>query len=433
MKKNNTKIVVGLQWGDEGKGKITNFLSNKADVVVRYQGGNNAGHTIKINNQEIILNHLPSGITNPQTINVLAQGMVINLKHLCAELDSLQKHGINNFQLRISKRAHIIMPYHIDLDKALEKFKSRSDQKQSIGTTRQGIGPAYEDKMARIGLRFSDFQSQDSLSQALDKILELKNKQLAMFNLQPYQTSKLVQQLWPYAKRLSQYKCLTSLYLQEVIEAKKHVIFEGAQGVMLCIDNGTYPYVTASSPTAAAAPLATGLNLNYFQEILGVVKAYTSRVGQGPLVSNLDNEDLDLAHEIRERGHEYGSVSGRNRRIGWLDIIALKHAIRVSGASSIALTLLDVLSGIDILKIVVGYKYQGKTLYSIPSCHKEYQLYTPIYEKMVGWKENISHIKNFNDLPQMAQNYVSKIASLLNVPIKIISVGPSQEQTIVIT
>lgn len=422
----NTEVIVGTQWGDEGKGKITDFLAQSSDVVIRYQGGNNAGHTVIFDQKKFALKHIPSGIFNPQTINIMGQGMVINPCKLLEEIAYLQNSGITNFQLLISDRAHVIFPYHLDLDIAIEQLKKK-DQSYQIGTTKNGIGPAYEDKYARIGIRFCDFINLPVFKKLLQQTLTIKNKVLIAFGQKPYDLETLFNEYEQYAKQLKKYVVETGSLIEKLILEKKRVLFEGAQGVMLCIDNGSYPYVTSSSPTASAIALGTGIKSQYLKQIHGVVKAYTTRVGSGALPTELD---LKTAHIIRERGYEYGTVTKRPRRIGWLDTVVLRYAKRVSGLTSLTITLLDVLDQFEEIKICVAYLLNDQEIDFIPSSDFLYQQVKPQYITLKGWKSDLSNIKSYQELPANAKKYLEKISELVGLPIAMFSVGPDRKQTI---
>lgn len=418
-----TLVIVGSQWGDEGKGKVTDYLAQKADVVVRSQGGNNAGHTITFDGQKFALRSIPSGIFNPNIKNVMANGMVIHPKQMLEELKGLEERGITDYQLYISNRAHVVMPYHELLDGAYEQFKGDS----KIGTTKRGIGPCYADKINRIGIRMADFVHPVAFKKALEATLPIKNMELKMLGLKEFSVDEIYNEYSKYAEIIRPYVCDTSLFLEEEINQDKKVLFEGAQGVMLCIDHGTYPYVTSSSPTGASVPLNSGIAPKYINDVLGICKAYTTRVGEGPFPTELFG---DLATHIREKGHEYGTVTKRPRRVGYLDGVGLNYAKRVAGINHLALMLLDVLTGLDELKICYAYEIDGKLSKTIPACLMEYEKVKPVYITMKGWKEDISNVRCFEDLPKEAQNYVRKIEEITGIKVSIISVGPDRQQTI---
>ena len=419
----STLVIEGSQWGDEGKGKITDYFAQQADVVVRSQGGNNAGHTITINNEKYALRSIPSGIFNPHTKNILANGMVINPKQLLEELHSLEARGIKDYQLYISNRAHIVLPYHEILDGAYEEYKGDA----KVGTTKRGIGPCYSDKANRIGIRIANFIDEEDFKASLEDALKIKNLELKMLGLATFDANKIYSEYKEYAKEIKKYVCDTSLLIEEEIEKGSKVLFEGAQGAMLCLDHGTYPYVTSSSPAAAAVPVNCGIAPSYIKDVLGICKAYTTRVGEGPFPTEIDSV---VASYIRERGHEYGTVTKRPRRIGWLDAVELKYARRVSGINYLALMLLDVLSGLEEIKICCGYSLDGKLIDYVPPTIKELNKVKPVYISMRGWMEDISNVKSFGELPENAKIYVKKIEELTNTKVVLISVGPNRTQTI---
>lgn len=425
-----TKVVIGAQWGDEGKGKISDYLAQNSDLVVRYQGGNNAGHSIEFGGKRYALKHIPSGIFNPKTKNIMAQGMVINPKMLLDEIADLKEKGITDFQLFISDRAHVILPYHLDLDGAFEELKKAVDPSKVIGTTKKGIGPAYEDKAARIGIRIADFIEPETFKEKLADVLLIKNKVLKAFDLKTYTVDEIFNEYKEYAKILKPLVCETGHLLAQELQNGKTAVFEGAQGVMLCIDNGTYPYVTSSSPTASAIPVGTGLNHSYISNVIGIVKAYSTRVGTGAMPSENLKEEPEINNHIREKGREYGTVTGRPRRVGWLDTVVLKHSARVSGLSELTITLLDVLDEIDEIKICHAYELDGKQIDYIPGSNAVYAKVKPLYITLAGWKKDITAVKSFDQLPDNAKKYLKKIEELVNIPIKMFSVGPDREQTI---
>lgn len=421
----NTLVIVGSQWGDEGKGKVTDYLAQKADVVVRSQGGNNAGHTILFNGNKYALRSIPSGIFNPNIKNVMANGMVINPKQMLEELHQLEERGITNYQLFISNRAHIVLPYHEALDGAFEGIKK--DKK--IGTTKRGIGPAYADKANRIGIRVADFINPISFKEVLAQTLQIKNMELEMLGLEAFDFDKIYDEYSKYALEIKKFVCDTSILLEEEINKNSKILFEGAQGVMLCLDHGTYPYVTSSSPTGASVPLNSGIAPKYIDNVLGICKAYTTRVGEGPFPTEIND---DLATYIREKGHEYGTVTKRPRRVGYLDTVVLNHARRVAGINHLALMLFDVLTGIKTIKICYAYELDGKVINYVPASLYEYENVKPLYIEMPGWDEDITNVTSFDELPENAKNYIRKIEELTNIKISLFSVGPDRNQTILL-
>ena len=417
-------VIEGMQWGDEGKGKITDFIAQKMDIVVRHQGGNNAGHTLVIDNKKFALSCLPSGIISKNITNVIANGCVINLDKLIEEINTLKEQGYTNLKLLISNKAHIIMPYHIDLDGAYEALLSNN----KIGTTKKGIGPCYIDKAARRGIRIGDLLNKDYLKERLTSALTIKNLELKMLNKKPYDFQPLFDKLCYFGEILKPYITDTSLYLNNAINNKKNILFEGAQGSMLCLDHGTYPYVTSSSPLANSVPLNAGIPLKSIDKVVGILKAYTTRVGEGPFVSELHDETADL---IREKGHEYGTVTKRPRRVGYLDLVVAKHTHRLSNVNYISLMLIDVLTGVNPLKICIGYELDGETIDFIPSTIEEISRCKPIYKEFEPWEEDISKIRNYNDLPLNCKKYISFIEEYLNTKVAFISVGADRKDTII--
>lgn len=418
-------VVVGTEWGDEGKGKITDYLAAKADVVVRSQGGNNAGHTIRFNDQKFALHLLPSGIFNPNILNVMANGMVIEPIAFFKEIAALNERGITDFKLLISDRAHVVMPYHVDLDGLYETLKGTD----AVGTTKKGIGPCYTDKAARIGIRIGDLIDPETLRNRLEVAIQIANLQLSMFHQKTYAFADLYESYLALGQRLKPYVGDTSVALNRAIATGKKILFEGAQGTMLCLDHGTYPFVTSSSPTAAAVPLNCGIPPKSITDCVGVTKAYVTRVGGGVFPTEFENE---ISKGIRERGHEYGTTTGRPRRIGWLDCVVLRQAKRVNGVSGLAVMLLDVLSGLDTVKICVKYRLDGKIVREIPGNYRDFERLEPIYVELPGWTEDLSGITVFADLPENARNYLAAIEKHSGIKIDLVSVGPDRTQTIVI-
>ncbi|MCH5238986.1 MAG: adenylosuccinate synthase [Muribaculaceae bacterium] len=420
-------VVIGSQWGDEGKGKITDFFACRADMVVRYQGGNNAGHSVMFNGKKYSLQSIPSGIFNPNTVNIMANGMVVNPESLVLELQKLRDQGITDFQLYISDRAAMVMPWHSDLDGAYEAGKG----KKLIGTTKKGIGPAYCDKYSRSGLRMGDLLEPDYFAERLKDALDIKNKELEMLGLLPYQFEKVYKRYMELAEILGPRIIDTSALINKALrEADKKILFEGAQGMMLCIDHGTYPYVTSSTPSAASVPVGAGIAPHWIDEVLGVAKAYCTRVGEGPFPTELFD---DLAQEIRERGHEYGTVTGRPRRIGWFDGVVARYTSRLAGISNWALMLFDVLSGLDTVKICTHYELDGQIIDTPPSTISKLSRCKPVYIELPGWKEDISKISSYDELPVNAKNYIKKIEEITEVPVGVVSVGPDRTQTIILS
>ncbi|RJG23728.1 adenylosuccinate synthase [Paenibacillus thiaminolyticus] len=418
----STVVVVGTQWGDEGKGKITDFLAESADVVARYQGGNNAGHTILINNKKYKLSLIPSGIFYTDKICVIGNGMVVNPKALIEEIGYIHDNGFSTDNLRISDRAHVIMPYHMVLDGLEEERKGPN----KIGTTRKGIGPAYMDKAARNGIRIVDLLDKDVFEEKFRHLAKEKNELIRMYGGEELDIEATLNEYLQYADAIRKYVVDTSVVLNDAIDAGQKVLFEGAQGVMLDIDQGTYPYVTSSNPTAGGVCIGSGVGPSKIEEVIGVAKAYTTRVGDGPFPTELNCETGDF---IREAGHEYGTVTGRARRVGWFDSVVVRHARRVSGITGLSLNSLDVLTGLETVKICTAYKYRDQVIEHYPASLNMLAECEAIYEEMPGWMEDISQCKTMEDLPESTRNYVKRVSELTGIPISIFSVGRNREQT----
>jgi adenylosuccinate synthase len=417
--------VVGAQWGDEGKGKIVDMLAEKAGVVVRYSGGDNAGHTVINNKGEFKLHIVPSGIFYAHNICIIANGVVINPAALLAEMDDLQKRGVDLSRLYISDRAHLIMPYHILLD-GLEEEALGS---KAVGTTRKGIGPAFADKAARLGIRAGDLLDKKTLFTRLSLVLSLKNNLLSrLYGVKPLFLEEVYNQYCRYADRLGPYIHETTSILDEYCKKKEMILLEGAQGVLLDPDFGTYPFTTSSSPMAGGACLGAGISPLKIKNILAVYKAYCTRVGSGPMPTELKDE---VGEAIRQRAHEYGTTTGRPRRCGWFDGVAARFSSRINGYTGIALTRLDVLDAFDKLKICVGYLLDGKTIQEFPSSIPELERCQPIYEDIEGWKTPTGGIRRYGQLPLAARRYIKRLEDFCNCPVKLVSVGPKREQTIV--
>ncbi|OUN00704.1 MAG: adenylosuccinate synthase [Paenibacillaceae bacterium ZCTH02-B3] len=420
----STVVVVGAQWGDEGKGKITDFLAEQADVVARYQGGNNAGHTILIQGNKYKLTMIPSGIFSENKLCVIGNGMVINPAALVEEIGYIRKSGFSTDNLRISDRAHIIMPYHIVLDELEEDRKA--DLK--IGTTRKGIGPCYADKAARSGIRMADLMEPEVFEAKARRLIEEKNRMIVkLYDGQPLDADRIIREYLEYAEVLRPYVTDTSVVLNDAIDGGRKVLFEGAQGVMLDIDHGTYPYVTSSSPSAGGVCTGTGVGPSKIRQIIGVAKSYTTRVGDGPFPTEITGE---LADWIRNRGNEFGTVTGRPRRVGWFDSVVVRHARRVSGLTGLALNSLDVLSGLETVRICTAYRLPGGELVEhYPASLSVLAKCEAVYEELPGWKEDISGARTLEDLPENTRRFVRRVSELTGVPIVIFSVGRDREQT----
>ena len=416
-------VVVGTQWGDEGKGKITDFLSENAEVIARYQGGDNAGHTIVIEGTKYKLHLIPSGIFYPEKVSVIGNGVVVNPKSLVKELAYLHDAGITTDNLRISDRAHVILPYHIKLDQLQEDAKGVN----KIGTTIKGIGPAYMDKAARVGIRIADLLDKEIFAERLKTNLEQKNREFTkMYEIDPINFQDIFEEYYDYGQQIKKYVTDTSVILNDALDAGKRVLFEGAQGVMLDIDQGTYPYVTSSNPVAGGVTIGSGVGPSKITKVVGVCKAYTSRVGDGPFPTELNDE---IGHQIREVGHEYGTTTGRPRRVGWFDSVVMRHSRRVSGLTNLSLNSIDVLTGLDEVKICVAYGLDGERIDYYPASLETLQRCTPIYETLPGWSEDITGVRHLDDLPETAKNYVRRVSELVGVKISTFSVGPGRDQT----
>ena len=419
-------VIVGSQWGDEGKGKMTDYLSQDADVVVRSQGGNNAGHTIAFDGKKFALRLVPSGIFGKDKLAVIGNGVVINPPALLKELHYLQDNGIDISGLRISSRSHVTFPYHILLDKCQEEAKG--DHK--VGTTKNGIGPTYMDKVSRVGIRMCDLLEKDTFETKLRRNLAEKNELFAkLYHVDPIYFDDIFESYYEYGQELKKYVTDTSRIVNDALDNGQRVLFEGAQGVMLDVDQGTYPYVTASNPIAGGVCTGVGVGPNKINTVVGICKAYSTRVGAGPFPTELTDE---IGDRIRETGHEYGTVTGRPRRVGWFDSVAMRHARRVSGISCLSLNLLDVLTGLKTVKICKAYKLDGKEIDYYPASLKELDRCEPVYEELPGWDEDITGVKKFEDLPVNAQNYLKRVSELSEVPLATVSVGADRIQTIIV-
>jgi adenylosuccinate synthase len=423
----STLVVVGTQWGDEGKGKIVDLLTSRADVVVRFQGGNNAGHTLKVSGEQIIVHLIPSGILYPECLNIIANGLVVDPAVLLEEKATLRHRGhfLKDQQLIISERAHVIMPYHKMIDQGREEFLGNA----KIGTTGRGIGPAYEDKASRMGIRMGDLVRPDSLRRRIHSALDEKNFLIEhRFKLQRLDPDQVVEEYLEYGKQLAPHISDANHVLAQRISEGSRVLFEGAQGTLLDIDHGTYPFVTSSNVVAGNVCCGSGVSPTKLNTIWGVVKAYSTRVGQGGFPTELDNE---LGEQIRHTGGEYGATTGRPRRCGWLDLVVVNHSVRLNGLTGIALTKMDVLTGISPLKIATGYELDGKAIDRVPADTGDLERLKPVYREVKGWDEPLGLCRSFEDLPKNARDYVETVEHLTGVAVTLISVGPSREQSIV--
>jgi adenylosuccinate synthase len=418
-------VLVGAQWGDEGKGKATDLLGDTVDYVVRYQGGNNAGHTVVIGSEKYALHLLPSGILSPNVVPVIGNGVVIDPAVLLEEIRGLDARGINTSKLVISTNAHLITPYHRTIDKVSERFLGKS----KIGTTGRGIGPAYADKISRIGIRVQDLFDRSILEQKLEGALNDKNQVLTkVFNRKNMSVTEILEEYLAYAEILRPYVADTSLLLDKALKAGKTVLLEGSQGTLLDVDHGTYPFVTSSNPTAGGACTGSGIGPKAITRVIGIVKAYTTRVGSGPFPTELLDEDGD---KLRTIGHEYGTTTGRNRRCGWYDAPIARYAVRINGLTDFFLTKLDVLTGWEKIPVCVAYDVDGTHHDELPASQTDFHHAKPIYEYLPGWKEDISKARTLSDLPKNAQDYVKYLEEISGAPMSAIGVGPGRDETIV--
>jgi adenylosuccinate synthase len=417
-------IVLGTQWGDEGKGKAVDYLADGMDLVVRYQGGNNAGHTVIAEGRLLKLQLVPSGILYPHITPVIADGVVVDPRHLLRELEDLRSTGVDVSRLRVSGNCHLIMPYHLELEKVTQRFLGRN----ALGTTKRGIGPAYADKAARIGLRVQDLFDQKIFREKLDIVLREKNAILTkLYGRLPLDGELIVEEYMDLADRLEGYVADTSTLLHDALRDGRSVMLEGAQGTLLDLDKGTYPFVTSSNPVAGYALASAGFGPREVDRVVGIVKAYVTRVGAGPFPT----EDFgDEGDRLGLRGQEFGTVTGRKRRCGWLDAVLLRYAARVNGLTELFVTKLDVLSGFERIRICNGYRVDGSDLDDFPPNQSLFHQAEPIYEDRDGWMEEIDEATTFEDLPKAAREYVRRIEELADVPVSVVSVGPSREQSL---
>ena len=420
-------VVVGSQWGDEGKGKVVDLFSQFAQVIIRFQGGNNAGHTLVVGDEKFIFHLIPSVILHPGKKCVIGSGVVIDPGVLCEEIDALKKKGYfrDDSQLLISEAAHLIMPYHKVIDVARERLKSGG---KKIGTTGKGIGPAYEDKVARCGIRIIDLLDQGSFREKLEENLTQKNFSLTqMLGESPLDGAQILSDYEGFREKLGKYVVDTSVVLHEEMKRGRNLLFEGAQGCLLDVDHGTYPYVTSSSTVAGNACSGSGIGPTHIDAVIGTSKAYTTRVGGGPFPTEMRGT---VGEEIREKGGEYGATTGRPRRCGWFDAVIVKHAVRVNGLSGIAFTKLDVLDTLDKIKICTGYRWNGEILDQVPSSIGVWESVEPVYEELDGWQENIKGAREFSDLPINAQRYIRRLEEVVETKAILVSVGSERNETI---
>jgi len=421
-------VVVGAQWGDEGKGKVVDLFTQDADIVVRYQGGNNAGHTVVVDGHKTILHLVPSGVLHPTKVCVIGNGVVVDPAVLITEIDELRQRGflLQDDLLKISDRAHVIMPYHRAIDLARERLRGEG----RIGTTGRGIGPTYEDKMARIGIRFGDFCDESVFADALQHTIKEKNSYLrAMLKEKALDFAAIHAEYAAYRERLARYVIDTGVYLHEASTQSKRILLEGAQGTMLDVDHGTYPYVTSSNTVAGAACSGTGIAPYQISAVVGIAKAYTTRVGSGPFPTELLD---DLGTKLRQDGDEYGATTGRPRRCGWFDAVVVRTAVRLNGMSGLALTKLDVLTGFETIRICTAYEFEGRRLYDFPASTAVLRGLQPVYEDFPGWQEPLRQARSLADLPANARAYIRRLEEVTGAPMIMVSVGAGRNETILL-
>ena len=423
-------VIIGAQWGDEGKGKVVDLLADRFDIVARYQGGHNAGHSVYVGEKAFVLRLLPSGIIHEGKTCVLGNGMVIDPKAFFKEVDEMKEQGIEITpeRLKVSSRAHLIMPYHRALDHTSEERLGN----EKIGTTLRGIGPAYEDKVGRRGIRVSDALSTEVLKHRIERNLKEVNRLIAVFGREPLRSDEILEEITALAERLKPFVTETSHYLSEAKKQNKKILLEGAQATLLDVDHGTYPFVTSSNPTAGGAAVGAGVPPHHITGVLGIVRTYTTRVGEGPFPTEMLEDEEEIANLIRTRGNEFGSVTKRPRRCGWFDAVATKYAAELNGFNSIALTKIDVLDTLDEIKVCVGYIIDGERVDTFPAVSQDLRQIEPIYETLEGWGVETLGITKFNDLPEKAREYVEFLSRSIGVEIGLISTGPERDQTIIV-
>lgn len=418
-------VVVGAQWGDEGKGKVVDLLGKHVDMVVRYQGGNNAGHTVVVNGKKTVLHLLPSGILNKDALCVIGPGVVLNPFVLFEEVKQLEEQGLTCDHLRISDRTQLLMPYHVRLDELIEARGG----KYKVGTTKNGIGPCYSDKYSRIGIRVCDLQDWDVFQEKLKSTLEIKNAEIEkVYGGEPFDYDEMLTQFKQLREKLSPMICDSVSLVNEALEQDKVVLFEGAQANMLDINYGTYPFVTSSSPTSAGVLEGAGVPPQSLTRIIGIVKAYSTRVGEGPFITELLDEQ---GEDLRQKGFEFGATTGRPRRCGWLDLPVVKQAVRINGLTDIAITKIDILSGYDKIPVCVGYEMNGKQIDYVPASLKAYGECKPVWKVFDGWNEDISNVRNYEDLPENCRKYVEFIEEYTGTSVSLVSVSPEREGNII--
>jgi adenylosuccinate synthase len=421
----STVVIVGAQWGDEGKGKVIDYLAAEADVVVRGQGGNNAGHTVVVGDKKYALHLIPSGILYPETINVIGNGVVFDPEGFLKEVEKLEAEGVSTKNIKISDRAHVIFPYHKVIDALSEE--ARGDQ--MIGTTKKGIGPCYMDKVERSGIRICDLMDKEIFIEKVTAQVKKKNEIIEkIYDSEPVDKDEIIEKYLEYAEKIRDYVADTTVIVYDEVKNNNKVLFEGAQGALLDIDLGTYPYVTSSHPISGGFTTGSGVGPNMIEEVLGIAKAYTTRVGKGPFVTEEDNETGD---KIRIAGNEFGTTTGRARRCGWFDSVMVKYSARINGMTCLSLMLLDVLTGFDKIKICTGYRLGDKIIDNFPASLETLGKCEPVYQELEGWNEDISEAKSFEELPENARKYIERIEQLVGIPVNIVSIGPKPSQTIV--
>ena len=421
------KVILGAQWGDEGKGKFIDIFAGKADLVVRSQGGNNAGHTVVVNGETYKLQLIPSGILYPNCVNIIGPGVVVNPKSILGEMDGLNERGISTDKLYIDARAHCILPWHLELDALSEKARGGDD----IGTTKKGIGPTYMDKSERIGVRMHDFVDPERFEAVMTEACERKNKVITgVYGGEPIDIKAVLEEYKVYADRLRSHVCDTSVLTYNAIKEGKEVLFEGAQGTLLDLDMGTYPYVTSSHPVSGGCCVGSGVGPTAIDEIVGICKSYTTRVGKGPFPTELFDETGDY---IRNAGGEFGTVTGRPRRTGWFDAVIARYAVRVNGLTEMVINKIDPLCGLPKLKVCVAYDYKGQRIEEFPANFADLEDCKPIYEEFDGFTEDITGCKTFDELPEKVQSYIKELEKIVGCPVKLLGVGPGRDQVIDIT
>ncbi len=423
-------VIIGAQWGDEGKGKVVDLLADRFDIVARYQGGHNAGHSVYVGEKAFVLRLLPSGIIHEDKTCVLGNGMVIDPKAFFEEVDQMAEQGISVSpdRLKVSSRAHLIMPYHRALDHTSEERLGN----EKIGTTLRGIGPAYEDKAGRRGIRVSDALSPEVLRMRIERNLEEANRIIVLYGQPPLYADEIYSEMAPLVERLRPFVTETSHFLAEAKKQNKKILLEGAQATLLDVDHGTYPYVTSSNPTAGGASVGAGIPPHHITGVLGIVRTYATRVGEGPFPTEMLDEEENLANLIRQRGNEYGSVTKRPRRCGWFDAVATRYAAELNGFDSVALTKLDVLDALDEIKVCTGYEIDGKRVETFPAVSHDLRQIKPIYETLAGWKSETLGTTKIEDLPENARKYVEFLSRSIGVEIGLISTGPERDQTTIL-